>query len=77
MYIGAYRTEEEAGNFRMHMRSPNQLSDIVGRLKMCVGKVLRDALSGVVTAYRSEDGYIRWGKVEEDICKAIETELRK
>lgn len=41
-------------------------------LKQQVSHILSEALSGRNLRYRTEDGFIRWGRVESDIHEKID-----
>ena len=45
-------------------------------LKAEVSRIMREALSGRNQKYRTEDDYIKWGLVEKDIHKAIDTAFK-
>ena len=49
--------------------------EIASSIKQEVSLILGGALSGRTEKYRTPDGYVRWGVVEDDIHKAIEHHL--
>ena len=44
-------------------------------IKKKVSGIMMGAVNGSIPKYRTSDGFIRWGLVEEDIHKVIEVEL--
>jgi hypothetical protein len=41
-------------------------------VKQRVSLLMSGAVAGTIPDYRTEDGYIRWGRVERDVHAAID-----
>ena len=50
--------------------------DIITNIKKGISNILLGAVNGLNNCYRTKDGYIRWGLVENDIYKLIDDKLK-
>ena len=46
-----------------------------GRINKKISRILLDAIGGHEKEYRTEDGFIKWGKVEREMHYAVNSEL--